>query len=287
MPANFRNTRARSLIATAILLIAIPVSARPVSAVESASATDSRAKTRIKWQCTEHSATRVVVDAEGRLASETQPARTTKPVQLHAIKLDPTTTGAEIPARVISTDRELAAPAAAWSPGNSVTTRDGRLRLDLTDNEAFLASPQLGNQALFRRFSCQTAGENAPIHYQCGPDFDLWVAFTKASDAPANAAGTVDSPSKRPQGSLSDRDRSDTDRSDTERSDTERSDTDSPGTGQDQAAIQYPGGSITLPRSRSGSGARYAKGDTSLWIKGDSATFTLEGDEPHTCQVDD
>ncbi|WPL12458.1 MULTISPECIES: MliC family protein [Thiorhodovibrio] len=266
MSAKCSNTALLGLIPVAMLLIATPVSADQSageSADKSEAGTASHGNTRIKWQCTEQSATRVVVNAQGTLASETQPAKTTQPIQIHAIKLDPTASGPRIPARLISTDSDLAAPSATWSPGNSVTASDGRLRLDLTDNKVFLASAQFGNQAVFRRFDCDTAGKNAPIHYQCGPEFDLWVDFVKAPD---NASDTADSASD----------------SAAESSSKSKSDS-----AQVRAVIHYRGGKMTLSQSRSGSGARYADGDSSLLIKGDSATFTPDGDEAHSCQVDD
>lgn len=197
--------------------------------------------TRLKWQCTEHEATRVVVNAAGELAREQEPASAQQPVQVRAIKLDPTAEGAEIPTRIISTEAGISADDASWNPGNGITSQDGRLRLDPTSQSLFLLTADFGNQALFRRFSCQDAGKDAPVHYQCGADFQLWVDFAKATDDQEPA----------------------------------------------RAKIQYPGGQLTLPQVRSGSGARYASADSLLWIKGDSASFTLAGGSEHRCQVDD
>ncbi|WPL17949.1 Membrane-bound lysozyme-inhibitor of c-type lysozyme [Thiorhodovibrio winogradskyi] len=220
-------------------------------APESLSASELSSLTRIKWQCTEQPALRVVVNAQGILASEMQSAKTAQPVQIHAIKLEPDDSGTYIPAKLISTENDLASPAANWSPDNSITTSDGRLRLDLTDKYVFLAKNEFGNQTLFRHFDCETAGKNAPIHYQCEPDFDLWVRFTKARSGASDP--TVDKQINK----------------------------------EDSAVIQYTGGQIELPQAVSGSGARYARADSVFWIKGSSATFTLAGDEEHRCQAED
>ncbi|EIC20800.1 MliC family protein [Thiorhodovibrio frisius] len=250
MPIKGFRTALLGLIPTAVLLISADTIAGE-SASKSTSASELPSPTRIKWQCTEQPAMLVVVNAQGALANETQGAKTSHPVQIHAIKLEPTASGPQIPAKLISTDSDLAAPAATWSPGNSVITSDGHLRLDLTDKHAFLATNEFGNQTLFRRFNCGTAGKNAPVHYQCGPDFDLWVSFTTPGDGASDAS------------------------------------TDKKTAKQDSAMVQYPGGQIELPQDSSGPGARYAQADSSLLIQGDSATFTLDGGEEHRCQVED
>jgi membrane-bound inhibitor of C-type lysozyme len=206
--------------------------------------------TRLKWQCTEQQSRLVVVNGQGELASETKPAGQDDPVQIHAIPLDSAANGASIPTRVISNAPALSAASARWSPGNAITSSDGHLRLDLTENKAFLLADAFGNQALFRRFDCHTADDKAPMHYQCGPDFDLWVEFRATSE---NKADT--SAAEHPE--------------------------------LNSVHIQYPGGAIALPQARSGSGARYAEADSSFWIKGDSATFSLGGDPPHACQLSD
>lgn len=251
MPAQHPQARPLCLIGTTVLLLCTGVAAGD---------SDTPSLNRLKWQCTEQPATRVVVNAQGQLASELQPASISKPVQVHAIVLDPTASGPKIPTRLISTVSDLVAPAANWSPKNDITSHNGRIRLDLTDNRTYLVTNAFGNQSLFRRFDCQTAGKEAPIHYDCGPDFDLWISFNQPDDALTDASST--------------------------KADTGDGGGD-PGADHDSASIHYPGGHIELPRARSGSGARYAQADSILWIKGDSATFTLAGDEEHRCQVDD
>jgi len=242
MPAKHLSIARGSLLAIIALF---------AGACAAADSSNAGSPTRVKWQCTEQPATLVVVNAKGELASETRAAKNPDPVPLHAIKIAPTASGPGMPARVISTDQDLLAPAATWLPGNSVTSDNGALRLDLADRHAFLASNQFGNQTLFRRFDCATAGKEAPVHYRCGADFDLWISFRAAGD------------------------------------DAQESDSSKQATSNDSAIIQYPGGQIALPRARSGSGARYARADSSLWIKGDAARFSLAGGEEHRCQIDD
>ena len=40
-----------------------------------------------------------------------------------------------------------------------------------------------------------------------------------------------------------------------------------------RATLHLAGKTLTLPQRRSGSGARYARGDTTFWIKGNEAAF--------------
>jgi membrane-bound inhibitor of C-type lysozyme len=54
---------------------------------------------------------------------------------------------------------------------------------------------------------------------------------------------------------------------------------------ESQAVVRLPGGEVSLPRARSGSGARYADNGTELWIKGDEALLTLTGSEQMRCRV--
>jgi membrane-bound inhibitor of C-type lysozyme len=53
------------------------------------------------------------------------------------------------------------------------------------------------------------------------------------------------------------------------------------------AKVRYTGGTLELPRVRSGSGARYASTGNEFWTKGDEALFQLSGSEQHRCQVAD
>jgi len=50
------------------------------------------------------------------------------------------------------------------------------------------------------------------------------------------------------------------------------------------AQIRYPDGQLTLPRVRSGSGAKFADDGAELWSKGDEALFTLADSQMKRCR---
>lgn len=52
----------------------------------------------------------------------------------------------------------------------------------------------------------------------------------------------------------------------------------------DRAVLTLNGKTLTLPQQRSGSGARFATGDVTFWIKGRSAQFERAG-KATTCQT--
>ncbi|HDQ92856.1 MAG TPA: hypothetical protein ENN89_01915 [Synergistetes bacterium] len=45
----------------------------------------------------------------------------------------------------------------------------------------------------------------------------------------------------------------------------------------DMAVLYFPSGPLKLPQVISGSGARYSDGETTFWIKGDSAYMEING----------
>jgi membrane-bound inhibitor of C-type lysozyme len=137
----------------------------------------------LRFDCIEQAGLRVVVGANGQMASEATPASGPDPVPVHVINLQHRTSGPAIPARIDSSDDNLTASTATWQPGNSVSADDGRLRLDLINRSLYLVTPELGNQAHFRRFSCTAAAQDLnQTHYQCEPGFQLWISFVTGSD---------------------------------------------------------------------------------------------------------
>ena len=158
------------MIAMLTLLLAASAQAAPVPG-------------ELRLLCDEQPATRVVVGKDGQIASEQVPASAQGSIQVQVINLEHRDLGPNIPARIDSSDDALDADPATWQPGDSVGADDGRLRLDLTDNSLYLLTPELGNQGLFRRFSCRTeTGAAEQMHYRCGPAFELWVSFTGHDD---------------------------------------------------------------------------------------------------------
>ncbi|MCF7991736.1 MAG: MliC family protein [Thiohalocapsa sp.] len=155
--------------------------------------------TELRFACTEQPATRVVVGADGAVASETVPPAATQPMQIKVVNLQHRTEGPNMPARIDSDAEELSAETALWQPGNSVDADHGRLRLDLTDGTLYLLEPKLGSQALFRRFRCDTqTAADARTHYRCGADFELWVSFADPSTANIRySGGTLELPQVR------------------------------------------------------------------------------------------
>jgi len=137
----------------------------------------------LRFDCSEQGGLRVVVGADGQLASEATPASVPDPVTVRVINLQHRTSGPAIPARIDSSDDSLTASTATWQPGNSVSADDGRLRLDLTDRNLYLVTPELGNQAHFRRFTCAAAAQDPnQSHYQCEPGFELRIDFVTGAD---------------------------------------------------------------------------------------------------------
>ncbi len=140
----------------------------------------------LRFDCHEQPGLKVVVGADGRIASEAAPAATPSPVRIHIINLQHRTSGPEIPARIDSSDDTLTASTATWQPGNSVNADNGRLRLDLTDGNLYLVTPAFGNQAQFRRFTCAAASaDSRQLHYRCEAGFELWIDPVKAKDGKA------------------------------------------------------------------------------------------------------
>lgn len=171
------NAITLTMTLTAALLSALCTTTLPVMAAQPA------VPGELRFDCSEQTGLRVVVGADGQLASETVPAPDAQPATVHVINLQHRTAGPSIPARIDSSEEALAASAAIWQPGNSVGTEDGRLRLDLTDGQLYLVSPQLGNQAHFRRFACIAAKQDPNrVHYQCEPGFELRVSFVTGAD---------------------------------------------------------------------------------------------------------
>lgn len=137
----------------------------------------------LRFDCSELAGLRVVFGADGQLASEAQPAAASEPVTVTVINLQHRTSGPAIPARIDSSDDSLTERSATWQPGNSVRADDGRLRLDLTDRSLYLVTPELGNQAHFRRFSCAAAAQDPnQTHYQCEPGFQLRISVVTGAD---------------------------------------------------------------------------------------------------------
>ena len=174
MPRLAKPTAAATALTTALLttLFHLPVMAAqtPVPG-------------ELRFDCNEQPGLRVIVGADGQLASETTPAAGPEPVTVHVINLQHRTSGPAIPARIDSSDEALNASTATWQPGNGVSTDDGRLRLDLTDRTLYLVTPELGNQAHFRRFSCAAAAQDPnQLYFQCEPGFQLRIGLVKGDD---------------------------------------------------------------------------------------------------------
>ena len=49
----------------------------------------------------------------------------------------------------------------------------------------------------------------------------------------------------------------------------------------DTVMVALPDGTVTLPRTVSGSGARYSDGTTTFWNKGDEALVEVDGEIPY------
>lgn len=127
--------------------------------------------------CHEQPSLRVVVDRSGTLASESVDAALSGAITLRIVNIDRGASGPHLPARIDSDEPGLRVRRAIWQPGDAVVDPDGHLRLDLTDDSLFVVEPKLGNQALFRRFSC-TRGQGA-TRYRCGPENELWISLDK------------------------------------------------------------------------------------------------------------
>ena len=56
--------------------------------------------------------------------------------------------------------------------------------------------------------------------------------------------------------------------------------------GDPLVSLKWRNSNVVLPIAESGSGSKYEQGDTVFWIKGDQATFTLDG-TAHACHQDD
>ena len=174
MPRLSKPTAAKTALTTALLsaLCGMPTMA-----------TQTPVPGELRFDCSEQAGLRVVVGADGQLASEAMPTAASEPVTVHVINLQHRTSGPAIPARIDSSDDSLTASTATWQPGNSISADDGRLRLDLTDRNLYLVTPELGNQAHFRRFTCTTAKPDPNrAHYQCEPGFELRISFVTGAD---------------------------------------------------------------------------------------------------------
>ena len=174
MPRLARPTSAATALTTALLSTLLHL---PVMAAQTA------VPSELRFDCSEQPGLRVVVGEDGQVASEATPASKPEPVTVHVINLQHRTSGPAIPARIDSSDDALAASTATWQPGNAVSTSDGRLRLDLTDRHLYLVTPELGNQAHFRRFACAAAAQDADrLHFQCEPGFELRISLANGDD---------------------------------------------------------------------------------------------------------
>jgi len=144
------------------------------ASIHPAAAAPAAVPTNLSLSCREQPSLRVVVDDAGTLASEQEAAELTDAVTLRIVNIDRRANGPHIPARIDSDEPSLQVGEARWEPGTAVVDPGGRLRLDLTSDTLFIATPQLGNEALFRRFDC-TRGQGA-TRYRCGSEDGLWVS---------------------------------------------------------------------------------------------------------------
>ncbi|EIC20994.1 hypothetical protein [Thiorhodovibrio frisius] len=113
------------------------------------------APTRISLSCVEQPTRQVSFDGQGQVSYTEVAAENQEPITLTIIKTSPGEAYNIEPARIESSAAWLNRAEAVWSRETQVDADNGRLRIDLSNNQLYITEAEADGNAHFRRFHCE------------------------------------------------------------------------------------------------------------------------------------